>query len=119
MVRGLPARFASATSAVSATAVTATTATSSRRLRTRLVYSQAATSKTAVVELRDGSLGTLIGGHLDKRETTRPAGFTIADDVDRLDRTGLGKQLLEIVLVRFVGNIADVQLLTHMHSCIR
>lgn len=65
------------------------------------------------VQRTNGGLSLLIAAHLDKAETLGAAGFPIANDLSRFDRTELLKQPLQITVGRVIGQVADVQLLRH------
>ena len=72
-----------------------------------------------VVQLRDGSLCVLIGGHFNEREAAGAARFAIPHDIDRFNGACLGKQRLQVVFVGLVRDVADVKLATHFtDSCI-
>src|SRR5690606_15504591 len=109
----LPARLG-APSAAAAAAESAAAAARPGHLGTRLVDREAPAAEAVIVELRHSLLRTFVSRHLHEGESARAAGLTIANDVHRVDGTRFAEQRLEVRLVGFVGEIADVQLPTHI-----
>ena len=66
-----------------------------------------------IVESTDGLLSLGIGVHLDKTEALTTPCVTVGDDLSTLDRPELGKELLKIRIIDLVGQVPDVQFLTH------
>jgi hypothetical protein len=102
----LPPRLAATrrTTRVEATAATPR----ARHLRPRFVYSQPSSTELTIVQFGNSLLRVVIAGHFDKGESARTTGIAIAHDGDRLDSTCLTKELLQILLIGFVGDISDV-----------
>src|SRR6185295_6512144 len=82
-LRYLPARLLTPAPAATAAA---------RLLRPRFIDRQRSPAKALLVKLRNRVLRVLIGGHLDKRETSRPAGFAVPHDVHGCHVAGLCEQ---------------------------
>src|SRR4030095_11485199 len=96
----------------------AAAATRTRNLGSRLVDRQPPSAELLIVQLRDGVLRIVIRRHLDERETARAAGVAIAHDFDSFEMARLGEQILKILLIRIVRNVADVEFSTHFKdSC--
>src|SRR5688572_33342774 len=92
---GLPAWLAAPAPAAAAAAAvsTAAAAAGARRLRARFIHRETTAAEGPIVQLRHGSLGGFVGGHLDKGEPARAACFAVPADVHGLDGAGLGQQL--------------------------
>src|SRR5688572_25311280 len=110
----LPPRLAAPTTATAATAAAAE-ATAARACghRLRLVDGQVPAAEVVVVELIDRLLRFLIGRHLDEPESARPAGGHVAHDLDALDGSASGEELLQVLLSRAVREVAHVKFSTH------
>ncbi len=65
------------------------------------------------VEGVDGRLGLFAAVHLDETETARAVGVAVLDDLRRANGAVGREQVLEIVVVKTVRQVADVQLLGH------
>jgi hypothetical protein len=121
----LPARFLPPAASAPATAATTSAAAASaepapaatRLLRACFVDRQRPTTKALLMELSDGVLRILISGHFHEREPTSATGFAIAHDVHSRNIPSLGKQRGEVVLIRIVREIADVEFVTHSALC--
>src|SRR5262249_61858408 len=88
-----------------------------RLLWSRLINGQCAAAETLLMELSNGVLRILIRRHFDERESTRTSSFTIAHDIHGRDVSSLRKQRGEVVFVGVVGEIADVEFVTHSALC--
>src|SRR5262245_51150794 len=112
----LPARLAATRG--TAVAVSAAAATGTWNLRSCFIHRQPPSAKLLIVQLGNGTLGVVVRRHLDKGEATRSARVAIPHHRDALDVARLREQLLEILLVGFVGKVADVEFSTHLtRSC--
>jgi hypothetical protein len=123
----LPARLAPARTAASAATAAAvpaeSTATTTARttarprgLRSRFIHLDGPSAELRFVQTRGRLLRFRIRAHFDESETTSTAGCCVTHHLHGFHRTELGKQLLEIGLVRVVGKIADVKFATHKGS---
>jgi hypothetical protein len=104
------ATVASTTAAASPTAVTASAATTWRTsfARACFVYGQWPTVHSLSVELGDGLLGILLGGHRHEGEAARFAGKLILHQRDLLDWSRLSEKILKIGFGRVEGKVSYV-----------
>ena len=115
-LKRLPARLApAATTSTSETAAAAPTKPARRR-RSGFVHRNAASAEVGVVELVDGCLSCLFRGHFHESETPGPTGRLIAHHADRINRTCLGEEILELGLLGVKRQISDKQLPIHASS---
>jgi len=105
---------ATATITAAAAAVTITAAAARTRLAgSGLVHGETTPAVILIVKTTDGLLGLGIGVHLDESETFTTPCVTVGDHLSALDRPELGEELLKIRIVDLVGQVPDVQFLTH------
>jgi hypothetical protein len=108
---------ASATTSASATsAKSAATAGRALFARASLVDFDCPAVQILAVKLRDGGLGVCFGTHLHKSDASTAAGEFVHQKVDGLDRAGLAEMLLQCRICRVVGQISNVETLTHVLS---
>src|SRR5258708_39437643 len=112
--------FRAAALAVVATAATAvntvTTAIATARTlftRTRFVNGQGAIIEGVTVETLDGFACAVFGCHFDKAEALSTSGFAVGDQRNAFDFAGLGEQFADLRFSGGVGQIANIQFLSH------
>jgi hypothetical protein len=66
-----------------------------------------------VVQLLDGTLSFLVGGHLDEAEASGATGGHVAHDLHALDVSTAGEELLEILFAHGVWKVPNVEFSTH------
>ena len=108
---GLVAAAATAAAAVAATAA----AEAARTLFTgaSLIDDDGAAFQGLAVHAVDGSLGFGVRAHLDEAEAFGTASFAVHHDLGRSDIAELTESLLERVVTHRIGQIADVQFVSH------
>src|SRR5207244_5787092 len=77
----------------------------------RFIDGQSPAFKVLAVHFRNSFVSAVL--HFYETKTFRATGVAISDDTDRLNRTCLVKQVLEIILRGFKRQISDIQLLFH------
>src|SRR5262245_31918754 len=124
--RLLPAATATPPAAAAATASTSTTATATtettaapRRHRPRFVHGERPASEALLVELRDRILRILLGRHFHEREAASASGLAVPHDANSRHLARLRKQLIQVVFIDVVREIADIQFVAHGHSAHR
>src|SRR5271157_6118603 len=98
-----------------ATAIAAATA-GTRLARPRFVHGQPPPVVILIVKTANRLLRLGIGVHLDKTEALAASRVTVGDDLSTLDRSELREELLKIRTADLVGQVPDVQFLTHHQS---
>ena len=99
---------ASAAPIAAASAAATITAAAAIFLRFSFVDLQHAAIDLFAVELRDCLLAFVLGGHLDKAESARAAGFAVLDYVGRRDRSDLSEESFKILIRCIEGKISYV-----------
>jgi hypothetical protein len=90
------------------TAVAAKSAARTLFPRTSFVDGQITTAHIFSIERFDGRFGAFRAGHGDEGEPSRTARLSIQHQIDFSDGAMLRKQILKIVLGRFVGKISHI-----------
>jgi hypothetical protein len=93
------------------TAITASTA--SLFLWPCFVHRQSPSFEVFAIEHGDRLGRVCLSRHLDKGKATGPTCFPIQHEVYRSHRTGLGEQVLQVVLSGVIGEIPNVYLCAH------
>src|SRR5262249_21191702 len=96
-----------AAAAVSTTAATVFT-------RTRFVDCQGSLVQQIAVKPLDGFLTAFFRRHFDKAEPLWAARLSIRDQVNLANFTGLREQFPYLLFSGFIGQVANVQFLTHV-----
>src|SRR5208283_4958467 len=108
---------ASATTTITPAATAIAAATAGTRLaRPRFVHGQPPPVVILIVKTANRLLRLGIGVHLDKTEALAASRVTVGDDLSTLDRSELREELLKIRTADLVGQVPDVQFLTHHQS---
>jgi hypothetical protein len=81
---------------------------------TGFVDAERAAIELAAVPRLDRGLGAFLGAHLDEREAAGLPGLLVVHDSHLGDRTGLAKGGAKRLVTSVVGEIADVELRTHL-----
>src|SRR5207247_1147452 len=69
------------------------------------------------VQRRDRGLRLVVGRHLDEREAARPTGLPVGDDLHLLDLAAvLLEEGAQLLLLALVGEVANIQSLSHASS---
>ncbi len=103
--------IATTTAATSKTTAAAPAATTgARRTRTSFVDLQGAFAQFLPVEGVDRGLGFVLVVHFNETEPFGPAGFPVGNNVDRVHGPILLESIPEVVFVRTIGKVADVNL---------
>src|SRR4051794_10204131 len=110
--------IAAAAVAPVASPATAATVAATRAGFTRLglINREAATVVVLVVEALDGRLGLGLAAHLHEAEALAAARVTVLDDLRALDVPECGEQLLQVGTADLIGQVPDIQFLTHYQS---
>src|SRR5271157_2783424 len=107
---------ASATTAIAAATAIAATTAGTRLAGPRFVHGQSPPVVILIVKTANRLLRLGIGVHLDKTEALAASRVTVGDDLSTLDRSELREELLKIRTADLVGQVPDVQFLTHHQS---
>jgi hypothetical protein len=102
--------------AVATTATTSATTTEAATAlfaRAGFVDGQGATVVLLAIEGSDRGLGLVVVAHFDEPETLAAAGVPVVDDLGGCDRPICAEELFQLGAVNTIGQITDVQLLTH------
>src|SRR6185369_13780649 len=86
--------------------------------RARLVYREGAAVKFLAVPHVDRSLRFFVSRHLHESETLGAASHLIHDDLGAHNGTALGESLLQRIRRRVIRQVSNVQLLSHLLSCV-
>jgi hypothetical protein len=87
---------------------TAATAAAAFFARARFIDGEFAAVQFLVGGAFNGGLGSVLGRHGDKSETTGPSGGAISDQIDFIDWPESGKHVLQIVLGRIKRQIPNI-----------
>src|SRR5262245_52607005 len=107
---------APAAAAPAAVPAAAAKAAGSLRTRPRFVDRQIAATERIVVQLVDRLLRVFVRGHLDERESACATRGHVAHHLDRVDRAGRGKELLQLRLPCRERQVADVEFPSHLDT---
>src|SRR5690606_38991072 len=108
-----PAAARATATAACTTATTAAAAKATRLLGTGFIDRQTTAVEFLLVEPVDRGARALLGFHFDEGEPPRLARGAVAHQAHRLDRTGLGEQVLNGAFLSGKREITDIQLQIH------
>jgi hypothetical protein len=99
--------------AAATTATTTAEAATALFARAGFVDGQGATVVLLPVEGGNRGLGLVVVAHFDEPEALAAAGVPVVDDLGGCDRPIRAEELFQLGAVNTIGQITDVQLLTH------